>query len=120
MAGKSGAGQPALGENPPPGGGCDDSIRRDAASARCGKRGCAVDHASACRRPERSKYAREAARYKRGAPDVEAPQRVEQVVAKAKALAAQDGLPPEVAEATYRAMIKAFTEYERGVAASAH
>jgi len=69
---------------------------------------------------ERSKYVHEAARFKRSAADVEAPQRVEQVVEKAKALAAQDGLPPEVAEATYRAMIKAFTEYERGVIAAPH
>jgi isochorismate pyruvate lyase len=69
---------------------------------------------------ERSKYVHEAARFKRSAAEVEAPQRVEQVVEKAKALAAQDGLPPEVAEATYRAMIKAFTEYERGVIAPAH
>jgi isochorismate pyruvate lyase len=69
---------------------------------------------------ERSKYVHEAARFKRSAAEVEAPQRVEQVVEKAKALAAQDGLPPEVAEATYRAMIKAFTEYERSVIAPAH
>lgn len=69
---------------------------------------------------ERGKYVREAARFKKSAAEVEAPQRVEQVVAKAKALAAEDGLPPEVAEATYRAMIKAFTEYERSVVASAH
>jgi len=68
---------------------------------------------------ERSKYVREAARFKKSAAEVEAPQRVEQVVEKAKALAAQDGLPPGVAEATYRAMIKAFTEYERSVVAPA-
>lgn len=69
---------------------------------------------------ERSKYVHEAARFKKSAAEVEAPQRVEQVVEKAKALAAQDGLPPEVVEATYRAMIKAFTEYERSVVAPAH
>ena len=69
---------------------------------------------------ERSKYVREAGRFKKSAAEVDAPQRVEQVVQKAKALAAQDGLPPEVAEATYRAMIKAFTEYERSVVAPAH
>src|SRR5690349_24495894 len=66
---------------------------------------------------ERSKYVHEAARFKKSAAEVEAPQRVEQVVEKAKALAAQDGLPPEVAEATYRAMIRAFTDYERSVVA---
>ena len=66
---------------------------------------------------ERSKYVHEAARFKKSAAEVEAPQRVEQVVRKAKALAAEDGLPPDVAEATYRAMVQAFTEYERGVVA---
>jgi isochorismate pyruvate lyase len=69
---------------------------------------------------ERGKYVREAARFKKSAAAVEAPQRVEQVVEKAKTLAAQDGLAPEVAEATYRAMIKAFTDYERSVVAPAH
>ena len=68
---------------------------------------------------ERSQYVHEAARFKKSAAEVEAPQRVEQVVQKAKALAAEDGLPPEVAEATYRAMIRAFTEYERSVIAPA-
>jgi isochorismate pyruvate lyase len=67
---------------------------------------------------ERSKYVREAARFKKSAAELEAPQRVEQVVQKARALAAEDGLPPEVAEATYRAMVRAFTEYERGVVAA--
>lgn len=66
---------------------------------------------------ERSKYVHEAARFKKNPEAVEAPQRIEEVVRKAKALAAEDGLPPEVAEATYRAMVRAFTEYERGVVA---
>ena len=64
---------------------------------------------------ERGKYVHEAARFKKSAAEVEAPQRAEQVVQKARALAAEDGLPPDVAEATYRAMVRAFTEYERGV-----
>jgi isochorismate pyruvate lyase len=66
---------------------------------------------------ERSKYVHEAARFKKNPAEVEAPQRVEQVVGKAKALAVEDGLPPEVAEATYRAMVHAFTQYEQGVLA---
>jgi isochorismate pyruvate lyase len=66
---------------------------------------------------ERSKYVHEAARFKKNPAEVEAPQRVEQVVGKAKALAVEDGLPPEVAEATYRAMVHAFTQYEQGVVA---
>lgn len=64
---------------------------------------------------ERAKYVHEAARFKKNPAEVEAPQRAELVVAKAKRLAAEDGLPPEVAEATYRAMIHAFIEYEQGV-----
>ena len=66
---------------------------------------------------ERSKYVHEAARFKKNPAEVEAPQRVEQVVGKAKALAVEDGLPPEVAEATYRAMVHAFTQYEQSVLA---
>lgn len=64
---------------------------------------------------ERGKYVHEAARFKKNPAEVEAPQRAELVVAKAKRLAIEDGLPPEVAEATYRAMIHAFIDYEQSV-----
>jgi isochorismate pyruvate lyase len=76
-----------------------------------------IDRAIISAMAERSKYVHEAARFKKNPAEVEAPQRVEQIVRKAKALAAEDGLPPEVAEATYRAMVHAFTQYEQGVVA---
>jgi isochorismate pyruvate lyase len=66
---------------------------------------------------ERGQYVREAARFKKDPASVEAPARAEAVVQRARRLAVADGLPPAVAEATYRAMMRAFLEYERGVAA---
>lgn len=68
---------------------------------------------------ERGQYVHEAARFKKNQASVEAPARAEAVVQRAKRLAAQDGLPPQIAEATYRAMMRAFLDYERGVAAAA-
>lgn len=44
---------------------------------------------------------------------MEAPERVERVIAEVRALAAEAGLEPRVAEAAYRAMIAAFIEVER-------
>lgn len=46
---------------------------------------------------------------------VRAPARVEQVVAKVRALASERGASPDVVEQTYRAMIAAFVELELGV-----
>jgi len=61
---------------------------------------------------ERSGFVVQAARFKATRADVEAPKRVEQVVAKVRTLATEAGLAPEVAEAAYRAMIMAFIEVE--------
>ena len=61
----------------------------------------------------RATLVQHAARFKKSDAEVAAPARVEQVVAKVRALAAQAGLAPEVAEATYRALIGAFIELER-------
>ncbi len=61
---------------------------------------------------ERGSFVVQAARFKTTRADVEAPKRVEQVVAKVRALATEAGLAPEVAEAAYRAMITAFIEVE--------
>ena len=60
----------------------------------------------------RGHYVRQAARFKRTTDDVRAPQRVEQVIAKVRALAEQTGAAPDVIEAIYRTMIAAFTEQE--------
>ncbi len=64
---------------------------------------------------ERGGFVEQAARFKTSHAAVEAPKRVEQVVAKVRALAGQAGLAPAVAEAAYRAMIGAFIEVERSV-----
>ena len=62
---------------------------------------------------ERGKYVAEAGRFKADPAAVSAPARVEAIIAKTRILAVEYGLPPEVAERTYRAMIAAFEDYER-------
>jgi isochorismate pyruvate lyase len=74
-----------------------------------------IDHAIVQLMAERGQYVSEAARFKPNPAEVEAPQRAEAVVQRAKRLAEEDGLPPAIAEATYRAMMKAFLEYEQAV-----
>ena len=60
----------------------------------------------------RSRLVAEAGRLKRTAAEVQAPARVEQVIAKARDRAAECGAPIPVVEATYRAMISAFIDFE--------
>jgi len=62
---------------------------------------------------QRGAYVVQAARFKTSNAEVEAPQRVELVIAKVRTLATAAGLDPRVAEAAYRAMIAAFVEVER-------
>ena len=78
-----------------------------------------IDHEIVRLLAERGQYVHEAARFKKDPASVEAPARAEAVVQRAMRLAAADGLPPAVAEATYRAMMRAFLDYERSVAAAA-
>lgn len=61
---------------------------------------------------ERGGYVLAAARFKTSAEDVRAPQRVEQVIARVRALAEQQGALPDVVERVYRELIEAFTEAE--------
>ena len=61
---------------------------------------------------ERATFVDQAARFKTTRAEVEAPKRVEQVIAKVRTLAMQAGLAPQVAEAAYRAMIAEFIEIE--------
>lgn len=61
---------------------------------------------------ERGQYVRQAARFKKTSADVQAPKRVEQVIAKVRALAGEFGGDAEVVERVYRAMIAAFTGAE--------
>ena len=60
----------------------------------------------------RGAYVKQAARFKKTTDDVKAPQRVEQVIAKVTALAAELGANPSITEQTYRAMISGFINAE--------
>ena len=60
----------------------------------------------------RGAYVTQAARFKKTTDDVKAPQRVEQVIAKVTALAAELGANPSVTEQTYHAMISGFINAE--------
>ena len=61
---------------------------------------------------ERGRYVSQAARFKKDADGVKAPQRVEQVIAKVRGIAVETGASPEVVERVYRAMIAAFIDEE--------
>lgn len=61
---------------------------------------------------ERGSFVMQAARFKKTTDDVKAPQRVEQVIAKVRALASELGANPEVVDAVYRSMIAAFIHAE--------
>ncbi len=71
-----------------------------------------LDRAIIALMAERGRFVEQAARFKTSRSDVEAPKRVEQVIAKVRGLAVEAGLEPQVAEAAYRAMIGAFIEVE--------
>ena len=72
-----------------------------------------IDRAIVAALAERGKYVAEAGRFKKDPAAVSAPARVEAIVARVRKQAEADGLAPEVAERTYRAMIAAFEDYER-------
>jgi len=61
---------------------------------------------------ERGRYVSQAARFKKDANGVKAPQRVEQVIAKVRGISETVGANPEVTEQVYRAMIAAFIQQE--------
>jgi len=61
---------------------------------------------------ERGGYVLAAARFKSNAAEVRAPQRVEQVIERVRALAERHGAMPDVVERIYRELIEAFTEAE--------
>lgn len=62
---------------------------------------------------ERGRYVKDAARFKRDAFQVSAPQRQQEVIDKVKALAEKEGAYPEVVEAAYRAIIAGFIAREQ-------
>ena len=63
---------------------------------------------------ERSGYVAQAARIKQNASQIVDTPRIEAIVQRVRDMAQQDGAPPAVLEATYRAMIAAVIEFERG------
>jgi isochorismate pyruvate lyase len=62
---------------------------------------------------ERGRYVLAAAAFKRNEAEVQAPDRVEQVVANVLRLAEAEGAIPDVVERGYRALIAAYTDAER-------
>lgn len=73
-----------------------------------------IDSALVALIAERAHFVRLAARFKKNSAEVRAPNRVEQVIAKALLQAASVGAPPAVVEAVYRAMIDTFIQCELG------
>ena len=72
----------------------------------------AIDHKIVSLIAERGGFVMQAARFKKTSDDVKAPQRVEQVISKVRALAQDSGANPDVTEAVYRSMISAFINAE--------
>tara|TARA_R110002072_G_scaffold36301_6_gene107048 strand:- start:4537 stop:4848 length:312 start_codon:yes stop_codon:yes gene_type:complete len=72
----------------------------------------AIDHKIVDLIAERGGFVIQAARFKKTTDDVKAPQRVEQVIAKVRALALETGANLDVTEAVYRSMIAAFISAE--------
>ena len=64
---------------------------------------------------QRGRLVHQAARFKKTADDVKAPQRVAQVIARVRALSKEMGADPSVAERVYRVMISAFIDAELAV-----
>jgi len=62
---------------------------------------------------QRSAYVAQAARIKPSADQIVDVQRIEAIIHRVRQMAQDQGAPPEVAEATYRAMIDAFIAFER-------
>jgi isochorismate pyruvate lyase len=72
-----------------------------------------LDHEIIRLMTERGRYVAEAGRFKANPAAVSAPARVEEIIAKVRTIAREDGLAESVAERSYRAMIAAFEDYER-------
>ncbi len=73
----------------------------------------AIDRRIVALLAERGRYVKDAARFKRDAFQVSAPQRQQEVIDKVRALAEKEGAYPEVVEAAYRALIAGFIAREQ-------
>lgn len=63
---------------------------------------------------ERSTYVAQAGRIKQNPNQIVDEARIEAIIQRVRAMAQQEDAPPAVLETTYRAMIAAFIEFERG------
>ena len=63
---------------------------------------------------ERSGYVAQMGRIKQSADQIVDTPRIDFIVARVRKIAEEQGAPPDVLEATYRAMIGAFIAFERG------
>ena len=72
----------------------------------------ALDRAIVPLLASRTRYVARAAELKTNRAQVVDPARIEDVVAKARSMAVDNGMPPEVADRIYRAMIDAFIAFE--------
>ncbi|WP_147535453.1 chorismate mutase [Bacillus marasmi] len=61
---------------------------------------------------ERSKFVEQAAKFKTDTDDVKAPERVEAVIQKVKAIAEKNDVNPQIIEQVYRTMITCFINEE--------
>ncbi|HJO67939.1 MAG TPA: chorismate mutase [Sphingomonas sanguinis] len=61
---------------------------------------------------ERSRYVAQAGRFKTSAATVRDDARIRQILTRIREKAAKQGLNPDVAEATFRAMVEGFTAQE--------
>jgi isochorismate pyruvate lyase len=61
---------------------------------------------------ERSRYVEQAAKSKKDTEDVKAPKRVETVIQKARTIADENNVNPDIIEQVYRTMISCFINHE--------
>ncbi|WP_341301317.1 chorismate mutase [Lysinibacillus sp. FSL H8-0500] len=61
---------------------------------------------------ERNKFVEQAAKFKKDAEDVKAPQRVEAVIEKVRKLANENNVNPNIIEEIYRTLISCFIQHE--------
>ncbi len=74
-----------------------------------------IDGAIVALLSERVRYTRDAARFKASEGEVAAPARAEAVVARAAALGAERGVPREIVEPVYRALVAASLDDQRAI-----
>jgi isochorismate pyruvate lyase len=71
-----------------------------------------IDHSIVALLADRSALVKQVVRFKKTTEDVKAPQRAEQVIARARELAKELGADPSATEQVYRALIAAFIDAE--------